>query len=588
MADRAESADERALRRELQELTKKREALDTSSAASALCCGVAVRRGAASLRRDLCANCVCASPPIAERRDSRPAAGGAPGRRSVFARLGAEPTRTGGAARQVQLKENNGRGNASWRLGKRDSDRNDADSQQSSAAKRQRLHSAVARPEGGHHGGGRAETARTSNTATSPSANYARTQERKQRAVAPYQQKEGIARSRRMFGALMGHLGKAKRQIEKDTDLFKRQDTKQQEAEQREKMQSQDLEKRARQDAEISKLEAQIARTELDHSEQVARAKLEHLQKLRKSSSQSKFLVTIASPPIYYLPAKHTKETEDLVAASMEAHEAKTKASAQSHEENLRKLEAEFTTKLEQLRERLEVVKSGGKEKGSRNEKEKKTRNNDDDDDDEMDRDRKGPESDSADEHDDGDEDMPESRDEARHESPPKASGMEGEDEDIVQESVSGSEAGSSSAAEASKDNDGKDGGDAEVKSDLKRENEKKRSASPSKAMSDEAEQASRSKQGEGEKVTKDTGAKPTSSLNATTTAEEGSPKKEDATAKTEAPVEPKPDPTADVDKMKVTELRAELKKRGLDTKGLKAKLVQRLKDVMHEDDESK
>ncbi|POM72310.1 Hypothetical protein PHPALM_10992, partial [Phytophthora palmivora] len=194
MADRT-STDERALRRELQELAKKREALDNS-----------------------------------KRRGSGATAGNA-GRRSVFARLGGEPTRSGDAGRQVvQLKENNARGNASWRLGKRDYE----DNRQSSVVKRQRLHSAVARPEG--HTEERAEATRSMEV-SSPSANNARTQERKQRAVAPYAQKDGIARSRRMFGALMGHLGKAKRQIEKDTDLFKRQDTKQHEAEQREKMQ---------------------------------------------------------------------------------------------------------------------------------------------------------------------------------------------------------------------------------------------------------------------------------------------------------------------------------------------------------------
>ena len=45
---------------------------------------------------------------------------------------------------------------------------------------------------------------------------------------------------------------------------------------------------------------------------------------------------------------------------------------------------------------------------------------------------------------------------------------------------------------------------------------------------------------------------------------------------------------TINVDKLKVVELRAKLKERGLDTKGFKAKLVQRLKQAMQDEDGSK
>ncbi|KAF1781062.1 Pinin/SDK/MemA protein [Phytophthora cactorum] len=508
MADRAESADERALRRELQELAKKREVLDSSS------------------------------------------------RRSVLARLGGETTRAGGAGRHVQLKENNSRGNASWRLGKRDNE----DNRQSSAVKRQRLHSAVARPEGSHDEE-RAEASRTSTSATSPSVDNARAQERKQRAVAPYAQKEGIARSRRMFGALMGHLGKAKRQIEKDTDLFKRQDTKQHEAEQREKMQSQNLENQARHEAEVARLQALIARTELDRSEQIARAKLEHLQLLRKSESQSKFLVTIASPPIYYLPSRHTKETKELVAASMEAHEAKMKASVQTHEEKLRKLEAEFATKLEKLREDLDALNEGDNEKDTaKASSAKKGRASDDED---MDHVSEEPEEDKK----DGREVVtkcPMDHQKIRlwklkTRTFLRKMGLLKQGGAMMERIMTTLTVNGASVAHS----------DTEA-------------SSPSRVKDDEKTVEQVKEESESPKQSNEAGVTKESAT------DDGSAKLESNDAKTEAPVEPKEDPAAHVDKMKVAELRAELKKRGLDTKGLKVILVQRLKQAMHGDDESK
>ncbi|KAF1795083.1 Pinin/SDK/MemA protein [Phytophthora cactorum] len=473
MADRAESADERALRRELQELAKKREVLDSSS------------------------------------------------RRSVLARLGGETTRAGGAGRHVQLKENNSRGNASWRLGKRDNE----DNRQSSAVKRQRLHSAVARPEGSHDEE-RAEASRTSTSATSPSVDNARAQERKQRAVAPYAQKEGIARSRRMFGALMGHLGKAKRQIEKDTDLFKRQDTKQHEAEQREKMQSQNLENQARHEAEVARLQALIARTELDRSEQIARAKLEHLQLLRKSENQGAGCCVDGSS------------------------RSKMKASVQTHEEKLRKLEAEFATKLRSF---------GDNEKDTAKASSAK----------------KEPEEDKKDGQGSGDE---------MSDGSPKDSAMEVEDEDIPQEN---------GATEARRSDDGEKNDNAvDTKSDCKAEKDSVNGASvahsdteassPSRVKDDEKTVEQVKEESESPKQSNEAGVTKESAT------DDGSAKLESNDAKTEAPVEPKEDPAAHVDKMKVAELRAELKKRGLDTKGLKVILVQRLKQAMHGDDESK
>ncbi|CAI5726659.1 unnamed protein product [Peronospora farinosa] len=593
-----EAEDERALRRELEALAKKRKTLDSTKRQEN---GAANRAGI--------------------------------GRGSVFARLGGEVTRKG--RQSLHQKEKNTRENASWRLGKR----NNEDVLYGNAGKRQKLHSAVTRPEGGHYSKG-VEIEKSAVSATSPTENNTCVQERKQRAMAPYAQKDGIARSRRMFGALMGHLGKAKRQIEKDTDLFKRQDTKQQEAEEREKAQSKNLEHRARMEAKTARLEALVVRTELDRSEQVARAKLEHLQMVRKSESQSKFLITIASPPIYYLPSKHTKETRELVAASMEAHEAKEE---------------------EEIAD--EQVTS-------------------DKDDDTME---------------DGDQDMdhfPQENEEHRQENasehgngPPA---MAAENKDAARKSVSGSEPDDNSITESR--NTGGEARKDSVESKSQSTAKKERSASfqgtadgedvshsnaetlPHRSLDGEDVGHSHTKtlpqitadgedvshndteaspQGtaDGENVShNDTEASPQGTLDGedvghidtealpqitadgedvshsdtetlspsrvkeklelgqenltqndqpVTTGvqrgcEEAEPARDSniATAnnddETGIPADPKESAVIDVDKMRVIELRAALKERGLDTKGLKAKLVQRLKHAMHDEDESK
>jgi pinin len=179
----------------------------------------------------------------------------------------------------------------------------------------------------------------------------------KRRAVATYSQKDGLARSRRMFGALMGHLGKAKAMIEKDSSLIKRQTSKQLEAEQKEKEQSRALEAKAKYTAAVGKLESLIATTEVDMKEELTRTKLKHVQESRKTSSLAQFLLTVTSPPLYYLPKKHTKETEDLVAASVEASEEKLRVKARECASRLQEIEVEYTAKIADLKTQLEDAK---------------------------------------------------------------------------------------------------------------------------------------------------------------------------------------------------------------------------------------
>ncbi|KAI9917699.1 hypothetical protein PsorP6_013108 [Peronosclerospora sorghi] len=528
-----DSADERALRRELQVLAKKRAELDKSKSRRTGVAGKTTRG------------------PI-----------------SVFARLGGTPNRSG--RHVVQLKENNTRGNPSWRLGKRSIQH----SGQTNLVKKQKLHSAVARPEGSTHPEERLESSKSLATATSPSSDSARIQERKQRAVEPYIQKDGIARSRRMFGALMGHLGKAKRQIEKDTDLFKRQDTKQQEAEQREKEQSKNLEIQARQEAEIARVKALLARTELDRSEQVARAKLEHLQMIRKSESQSKFLVTIASPPINYLPAKHTKETKELVAASMEAHEAKIKASERSHEEKLRKLEAEFAVKVEKLSLELKGLQKNSDEEETTGEQ--VTSEKEDECDQGIDRVSK-----QLKENEHGLDELTKQSD--------RDVATEVENKDITMDVVSDTEMdGVIEQSRAGVE----DACNAEVQGSDATEESASRQVNGNGTGGDHKDGEASSPHNEEKEDPQQTDQTSTAGINTAREvrarfADEPDIVESTSDDKSSPSVPPKEDGTAAIEKLKVADLRVELKKRGLDTKGLKASLVQRLRESMHAFNES-
>ena len=64
-------------------------------------------------------------------------------------------------------------------------------------------------------------------------------------------------------------------------------------------------------------------------------------------------------------------------------------------------------------------------------------------------------------------------------------------------------------------------------------------------------------------------------------------PRKRKAPAATSSAISSAPVPSVDVSKMKFADLKVELQKRGLDTTGKKADLVQRLKDTMGDHDVS-
>lgn len=428
--------------------------------------------------------------------------------------------------------------------------------------------------------------------------------ERKKRAVAPFAQKDTMARSRRMFGALMGHLGKAKAQIERDSDLFKRQDSKQHEAEMKEKIQSKTLEEKAKRDAAVQRLEKLIAKTEVDMPEQLARLKLEHLQKTRKNASLSGFLQTVASPPIFYLPVKHTKETEDLVAASKEAHKEKLQISTREHETRLRELEAEFTAKLEKLREELEEAKREEAEKAKNKDivfslppalLEVKVASDVGESVPVEDAALEEEEADSAEQvvAGDGEVAMDEVGEESARtdESPEDNEEQDGDNMNAASNAM-GDDAAAHSSGETLPESTVQHSEESKKTPPMREETAASAAAEDGDETQREEEDGSKSTDGETARHDSEQASAATSNDAAADKKNVGVKGSDDHTTYQEPKLESSEPEAAsvpekqeiDVSALKVTELREELKKRGLETKGLKASLVARLEEAMTQD----
>lgn len=109
-------------------------------------------------------------------------------------------------------------------------------------------------------------------------------------------------RNRRLFGSLMGHLGQAKQNLEKESDRMKRQKEAHQAAADRQLKEFERQNKlKARQNSE-NKLRQQIA--------SIRKATEDWRKKLEPLSS---FLVTEAHPPLTWLPANMNTVTEELL-----------------------------------------------------------------------------------------------------------------------------------------------------------------------------------------------------------------------------------------------------------------------------------
>lgn len=122
-----------------------------------------------------------------------------------------------------------------------------------------------------------------------------------------------------MFGALLGHLGKARKEIEQDKDLLKKRDSVVTEVDKKDQEEIKKL-------IQIDQEKQWREKEELDLIEM--HRKITHLQLnltrwIRNERRDVEFIKTKSLPPLLYSPAKHTEETEALIEAAKEELDVK-------------------------------------------------------------------------------------------------------------------------------------------------------------------------------------------------------------------------------------------------------------------------
>lgn len=163
------------------------------------------------------------------------------------------------------------------------------------------------------------------------------------------------ARSKRMFGALMGHLGRAKSTLESDDTVAKQQNkqreaTEKLEAEQNSRRQTQSLEWKVEHGAAVDE------RDRISTEIRIAEKKLQHAAWIKSRGQLSRFILTKTQPRLSWLPNRHTDETRKLLDQSRDAERAEVASRAALNDQDIRHLRAGLQGRRVKRKEATELT----------------------------------------------------------------------------------------------------------------------------------------------------------------------------------------------------------------------------------------
>jgi hypothetical protein len=155
------------------------------------------------------------------------------------------------------------------------------------------------------------------------------------------------ARSRRLFGGLLGHLGSAKKKLEADADVLAKRRSQQDFAASKAHRLKREALAAAKHACKEVKYKELAARDEILTNLRKTEAALLHADFSAKCDLLKAFLRTEAEPKIFWLPKRHTDATRAKLAATAESLDGDVAAKAEAYEAFSAEHDKAFATRRE-------------------------------------------------------------------------------------------------------------------------------------------------------------------------------------------------------------------------------------------------